>query len=74
MGYLWKDILEDEGHTVEIKEMADNAPLYTALSDGDVDLMPSAWPEVTHAQYMEKFEWPVRSVDSTALVTARFRR
>lgn len=55
MGYLWKDILEDEGHTVEIEEMSDNAPLYTGLADGDIDLMPSAWPEVTHAQYMDQY-------------------
>lgn len=55
LGYLWKDILEDEGHTVNIKELSDNAPLYTGLADGDIDLMPSAWPETTHAQYMDRY-------------------
>lgn len=55
MGYLWKDIFEDEGYTVEIQELADNGPLYTGLADGDIDLMPSSWPEVTHAQYMDEF-------------------
>ncbi len=55
MGYLWKDVFEDEGYTVEIRELADNGPLYTAIADGDIDLMPSAWPEVTHAQYMDQY-------------------
>lgn len=55
MGYLWKNVFEAEGYTVEIQELTDNGPLYTALADGDVDLMPSSWPEVTHAQYMDEF-------------------
>jgi glycine betaine/proline transport system substrate-binding protein len=55
MGYLWKDVLEDEGYTVEITELQDNAPLYTALAKGDIDMMASSWPEVTHATYMEQY-------------------
>ena len=54
MGYLWKDVLEDEGYTVQIREMTDNGPFYTGLADGDIDLMPSAWPEVTHAHFMDE--------------------
>lgn len=54
MAYLWKNILEDKGYTVEIEEIPDAAPLYTGLAKGDVDVYPSAWPEVTHASYMEK--------------------
>ncbi|WP_298327471.1 glycine betaine ABC transporter substrate-binding protein [Haloactinopolyspora sp.] len=54
MGYLWKHVLEDEGHTVQIREMTDNGPFYTGLADGDIDLMPSAWPEVTHAHFMDE--------------------
>lgn len=53
--YLWKDILEDEGYTVEIEEINDAAPLYTAVAEGDVDIYPSAWPEVTHEAYMEEY-------------------
>ncbi|WP_435741918.1 glycine betaine ABC transporter substrate-binding protein [Nocardioides sp. SYSU DS0663] len=53
--HLWKNVLEDEGYQVEIEELAEAAPLYTGLARGDVDVYPSAWPEVTHASYMEEF-------------------
>ncbi|MEQ6903525.1 glycine betaine ABC transporter substrate-binding protein [Nocardioides sp. YIM 152588] len=55
MAYLWKDVLEDEGYTVEIEEISEAAPLYTGLANGDIDIYPSAWPEVTHADYMEQY-------------------
>lgn len=53
--YLWQAILEDEGYDVEIEEIGDAAPLYTGLANGDYDVYPSAWPEVTHASYMERY-------------------
>jgi glycine betaine/proline transport system substrate-binding protein len=53
--YLWKNVLEQEGYTVEIQEIAEAAPLYTGVANGDIDIYPSAWPEVTHASYMEKY-------------------
>ena len=53
--YLWKNILEDEGYTVEIEEINDAAPLYTGLAEGDIDVYPSAWPEVTHEAYMDEY-------------------
>lgn len=53
--YLWQAILDDEGYTVEIDEIADAAPLYTGLAGGDFDVYPSAWPEVTHADYMSQY-------------------
>jgi glycine betaine/proline transport system substrate-binding protein len=53
--YLWKNILEKDGYTVEIQEINDAAPLYTGLAEGDIDVFPSAWPEVTHAAYMEEY-------------------
>ena len=53
--YLWQAILEDEGYDVEIEEIGDAAPLYTALAEGDYDVYPSAWPEVTHADYMDRY-------------------
>ncbi len=55
MAYLWKDVLEEEGYEVEITELSEAAPLYTGLANGDIDIYPSAWPEVTHAQYMEEY-------------------
>lgn len=53
--HLWKKVLEDEGYTVKIEEIADAAPLYTGVANGDIDIYPSAWPEVTHAAYMKKY-------------------
>ncbi|ANH39033.1 Glycine betaine-binding protein OpuAC precursor [Nocardioides dokdonensis FR1436] len=55
MAHLWQNVLESEGYEVEIKEIADAAPLYTGVAEGDIDVYPSAWPEVTHASYMEKY-------------------
>ncbi|MDT9595089.1 glycine betaine ABC transporter substrate-binding protein [Nocardioides zeae] len=54
--YLWQHVLEEEGYDVEIQELADAAPLYAGLANGDVDVFPSAWPEVTHADYMDQYE------------------
>ena len=53
--HLWKAILEDEGYTVEIEEISDAAPLYTAVANGDYDVYPSAWPQETHSEYIEKY-------------------
>lgn len=53
--HLWKNVLETEGYEVEIQELSEAAPLYTGLANGDVDVYPSAWPEVTHASYMEEY-------------------
>ncbi|GAA1728493.1 glycine betaine ABC transporter substrate-binding protein [Brachybacterium phenoliresistens] len=53
--YLLDDRLTAMGYTVEHEQIADAALLYTALANGDVDIYPSAWPEVTHASYMEEY-------------------
>jgi glycine betaine/proline transport system substrate-binding protein len=55
VGYLLKNILEEEGYAVEIIELSEAAPLYAGLSEGDIDVYPSAWPEVTHAAYMKQY-------------------
>lgn len=55
MAYLFKNILEDNGYTVNIKELGDNAPIYAGLAKGDLDLLASAWPERTHKQYWDRF-------------------
>ncbi len=55
MAYLWENVLEDNGYDVEFQEISDAAPLYAGLSEGDVDVYPSAWSEVTHADYMDKY-------------------
>lgn len=54
-GNFWKVVLEDEGYDVELTEIADAAPLYTGVAEGDIDIYPSAWPEATHEAYMEEY-------------------
>ncbi|ARQ71507.1 glycine betaine ABC transporter substrate-binding protein [Streptomyces marincola] len=53
--YLLEHVLEEAGYTVEHEEISEAGVLYTALAEGDVDMYPSAWPEVTHASYMEQY-------------------
>lgn len=53
--YLLQDQLEKIGYNVELKTLTEAGPLYTGLAQGDVDLFPSAWPEVTHAEYMKTY-------------------
>lgn len=53
--YLLADQLGKLGYSVEMEDVVDAGPLYTALAQGDVDMYPSAWSEVTHAAYMDEF-------------------
>jgi glycine betaine/proline transport system substrate-binding protein len=55
MAHLWQNVLEDRGYEVEFEEISDAAPLYAGLAGGDVDVYPSAWSEVTHADYMAEY-------------------
>ncbi|WP_221584231.1 glycine betaine ABC transporter substrate-binding protein [Microbacterium sp. G2-8] len=53
--YLLENQLGKLGYTVEMEELTEAGPLYAGLAGGDVDMYPSAWPEVTHADYMDEF-------------------
>ena len=53
--YLLEDQLEKLGYNVEMTTLTEAGPLYTGLAQGDVDIYPSAWPELTHASYMEEY-------------------
>ncbi|WP_193103480.1 glycine betaine ABC transporter substrate-binding protein [Brachybacterium sp. FME24] len=53
--YLLENRLTEMGYTVEHEQISDAALLYTALANGDIDIYPSAWPEVTHADYMTEY-------------------
>jgi glycine betaine/proline transport system substrate-binding protein len=55
MAYLVQDQLEKIGYTVELETLTEAGPLYTGLAQGDIDMFPSAWPEVTHAEYMKTY-------------------
>ena len=53
--YLLENQLEKLGYTVEMEEFTDAGVVYTGLANGDFDMYPSAWPELTHASYMEQY-------------------
>lgn len=51
---LWQHILEDKGYTVNL-EYADPAPTFTALADGDFDIVTDVWLPATHEAYLEEY-------------------
>ena len=53
--YLLDNRLTAMGYTVEHEQITEAGVLYAGLAQGDVDMFPSAWPEVTHASYMEEY-------------------
>ncbi len=53
--HLLDDQLTEMGYTVEHQTLSDAAALYTGMANGDVDIYPSAWPEVTHIEYWEEY-------------------
>ena len=53
--YLLEYQLEKLGYTVEMQTLTEAGPLYAGLAQGDVDIYPSAWPELTHADYMNTY-------------------
>ncbi|TQK18553.1 glycine betaine/proline transport system substrate-binding protein [Microbacterium sp. SLBN-154] len=53
--YLLENLLGERGIDVEMETLTEAGPLYTGLAQGDVDIYPSAWPELTHASYMEEY-------------------
>lgn len=52
---LLENQLEDLGYKVETDTFSDAAVLYAGIANGDVDMYPSSWPEVTHKQYMDEY-------------------
>ncbi|KJL21920.1 Glycine betaine-binding protein OpuAC precursor [Microbacterium azadirachtae] len=54
--YLLQDQLGKLGYDVKMQTLSDAGPLYAGLSQGDVDIFPSAWPEVTQKAYMDKYK------------------
>lgn len=53
--YLLQDQLGKLGYDVEMEELSEAGPLYTALAGGDIDMYPSAWSEITHSEYMNEY-------------------
>lgn len=53
--YLLENKLTELGYTVEMQTLTEAGPLYTGLAQGDIDVYPSAWPELTHKSYMDRY-------------------
>ncbi|HEX7352412.1 glycine betaine ABC transporter substrate-binding protein [Brachybacterium sp.] len=53
--HLLDNRLTAMGYEVEHEQITEAGVLYAGLAQGDVDMFPSAWPEVTHASYMEEY-------------------
>ncbi len=53
--FLAKDQLERIGYTVELERLTEAGIVYTGLANGDIDVYPSAWPDMTHAAYVDQY-------------------
>lgn len=52
--HLLKAVLEQDGFTVTIKAL-DAGPAYTAVAQGDVDLLTDGWLPITHDSYLNDY-------------------
>lgn len=55
MAFLLQHQLEALGANIEFETFNDAAVAYAALSNGDIDLYSSSWPDITHASYIEEY-------------------
>lgn len=53
--YLWKEILEQRGYTVNLQEL-DIASTFTGVANGQIDLYLDAWLPVTHEAYWKRYQ------------------
>ena len=54
-GYLWKELLEQRGYTVNVQEL-DIASTFTGVANGQLDFYLDAWLPVTHEAYWKRYE------------------
>jgi glycine betaine/proline transport system substrate-binding protein len=52
---LWKVLLEEQGYKVTLTQL-DVAPLFTGLSQGDLDLFMDSWLPITHESYWNEYQ------------------
>ncbi|MEV6309217.1 ABC transporter permease/substrate binding protein [Streptomyces sp. NPDC051840] len=53
--YLWENMLEDRGYKTSVKQL-DPGPLYTGLSQGQLDVQFDSWLPTTHKEYWERYK------------------
>lgn len=53
--FLLQNQLEKLGYTVDMQTLTEAGPLYTGLSEGDIDIYPSAWIDVAQKGYWDRF-------------------
>lgn len=63
MAYLLDNLLTKMGFEVKHTQISDAGLLYAGLSEGDVDINPSGWPEVTHKAYMDEYGDKIEDID-----------
>ena len=54
-GYLWKELLEQRGYTVNVQEL-DIASTYTGVANGQLDFYLDTWLPVTHEAYWKRYQ------------------
>lgn len=64
MAYLLDNRLTAMGFEVKHTQISDAGLLYAGLSEGDVDINPSGWPEVTHKPYMDEYGDKIEDLDA----------
>jgi glycine betaine/proline transport system substrate-binding protein len=52
--FLWKALLEEKGYTVNAMQ-ADVAPVFSGVSQGNIDLFLDVWMPSTHFTYMDEY-------------------
>jgi glycine betaine/proline transport system substrate-binding protein len=61
--YLWKNLLEGKGYTVNLQEL-DIASTFAGVASKQVDLYLDAWLPVTHATYWTRYSNQLESLNA----------
>ncbi|WP_040167609.1 glycine betaine ABC transporter substrate-binding protein [Microbacterium gorillae] len=62
MANLLQNQLEKIGYDVKMQTLTDAGPLYAGVAQGDIDVFASAWPDLTQAKYMEKYDGKIEDL------------
>ncbi|WP_221584229.1 glycine betaine ABC transporter substrate-binding protein [Microbacterium sp. G2-8] len=55
LAFLLDDQLSEVGYDIELEPLTEVGPIYAGLAGGSLDIYASAWPDFTHASYMEEY-------------------